>query len=91
MSHNYAELLSSVKKILDDFDPLGLLKQGAPQNEYDEEIEKIVAGLPKCKSARDAEKLIHRVFTEAFGDNTAGDESAYSKIAALLFKIIDTG
>ena len=43
-------ITSIVERIINEWDPLGLLKGGAPEDEYNIEIQGIVAGLRKCKT-----------------------------------------
>ena len=76
---------STLKKMIDSWDPLQLLKSGAPQDEYDSEIQSIAAGLRNCVKAKDVQELIYNTFKDSFGEESAGDISLYSKIAEEIF------
>ena len=61
----------SVKRAIDRWDPVGLLSSHAPPDEYDGESKEIFAALQKNPDmgSGDLTKLIHEVFTKAFGDD----------------------
>lgn len=73
-----------VKRIINKHDPLGFLEGGAPEDEYNIEIQGIAARLKNCKSLEDIQKLIFDVFKENF-EGSAGDISSYLKIAEDIF------
>lgn len=79
-----------IKEIINRLDPIGLLKQGAPDDEYDDEIKKIAIGLPICNSVTDIQELVYNIFKENFGQETAGDISLYLDIAKSIFDKIKT-
>ncbi|WP_341279092.1 hypothetical protein [Paenibacillus sp. FSL H8-0537] len=51
-------------KVINNWDPVGLLEGGAPEDEYSIEIRKIVAQCSLCKSETDLAKLIYTVFND---------------------------
>ncbi|QHJ70909.1 DUF1871 family protein [Planococcus halotolerans] len=55
-----------VKSIIDDWDPIGLLDLGCPEDEYDPEIRDIVALLPHVKSVDELALRIRQVFIKWF-------------------------
>lgn len=55
-----------VQDVIHAWDPYGLIRGGAPEDEWDHEIERIVAEISTIRSADDATNLISRVFTKAF-------------------------
>ncbi|RLQ84859.1 DUF1871 family protein [Planomicrobium sp. Y74] len=55
-----------VKSIIDDWDPIGLLDLGCPEDEYDPEIRDIVALLPHVKSVDELALSIRQVFMKWF-------------------------
>jgi hypothetical protein len=89
MKNEYKHIFSIVKGIIDKIDPIGLLSQGAPVDEYDEEIHKIVSGLRTCDNVEKIQKLIYNIFKESFGQETAGNISLYLEAAKTIFKIIE--
>lgn len=57
-----------VKSIIDEWDPIGLLNLGCPEDEYAPEIRDIVALLPQVKSADELALRIRQVFIEWFAE-----------------------
>ena len=55
-----------VKSIIDDWDPIGLLDLGCPEDEYDPEIRDVVALLPHVKSVDELALRIRQVFIKWF-------------------------
>ena len=75
-----------VKEIINKNDPLNLLKQGAPSDEYEAEIESITAAASKCKTVKELQEAIHGIFKDNFGEETAGNINLYFDIAKDIFK-----
>lgn len=55
-----------VKKIIDEWDPIGLLHLGCPNDEYDPEIDDIVKLLPQVNSVNELALGIRQVFIKWF-------------------------
>jgi hypothetical protein len=58
------ELLTEV---INNWDPIGLLAGGAPQNEYDIEINEIAQGSITCVNEIELAKIIYEVFNVMIG------------------------
>lgn len=56
-----------VKKIIDEWDPIGLMDPDWYEDEYDPEIKDIVALLPEVKSIDELALCIRQVFIKWFG------------------------
>ncbi|UKS23901.1 hypothetical protein LOZ80_19855 [Paenibacillus sp. HWE-109] len=59
--------IESLTQIINDWDPVGLLAGGAPENEYSFEIGEIFQKSATCKSETDLAILIYRVFNYKMG------------------------
>ncbi|TWT27213.1 DUF1871 family protein [Planomicrobium sp. CPCC 101110] len=55
-----------VKSIIDEWDPIGFLDLGCPEDEYDPEIRDIVELLPHVKSIDELALRIRQVFIKWF-------------------------
>ena len=55
-----------VRSAIHDWDPYGLLADGAPLDEFDREIASIVAQIPRISSVMDATLAVSRVFSSSF-------------------------
>ena len=81
---NYAKVRSVVKEAIQNADPMGLLRFGAPVDEYDDEIQRIVAGLRSCNDENDLRILICHVFQDNF-DETVGAEKVFVEFARCIW------
>lgn len=84
--NKYQSLIKIVADTINKLDPIDLLKNGAPQNEYYEEIQKIAPLVQKCKNKIELGKLIRNVFVESFDEETAGNVDIYLKVAEDILK-----
>lgn len=83
---DYKTLNQKVKVIINDFDPIGLIGGGAPEDEYSAQINKIVGVMQKHLDLDSLTEEIYLIFAESFGSNTIGGKEKYKKIAELLLK-----
>jgi hypothetical protein len=60
---------SSVKEVIDEWDPIGLLGMGCPDDEYDPEIRDIIGLLSNIKSVDDLAVGINKVFIKWFEED----------------------
>ncbi|RSL28923.1 DUF1871 family protein [Salibacterium salarium] len=58
-----------VKEVINDWDPLGLLDMGEPDDEYVPEIRDVVHLLSNIKSVDELAVEIHKVFVKWFGED----------------------
>ena len=63
-----------VRQIINRWDPESLLAGGAPDDEYEFEIGKIVDGVLACKDELELMVVIKMTFSEAFGYEYPVDE-----------------
>lgn len=63
------EKYNFTKKIVDEWDPIGLLAMGCPDDEYSPEIVDIVKLLPQMQSVEELASGIREVFLEWFGEH----------------------
>jgi hypothetical protein len=84
---NYKDTYKKVKEVVKSIDPIGLVSGGAPQDEYNSEINKIVSLLQKSFEVSFLAEEIYKIFVEYFGEETAGDKSIYYKIAEKIKQI----
>lgn len=59
-----------IKRIIDSWDPVGLLAGGSPLDEYDVETERIFQFCKDAHTKREIGELIYSTFFEFFGENT---------------------
>jgi hypothetical protein len=65
----YRSALSVVRTVIHQWDPYGLLAEGAPRDEFDREIASVVSQISRIKSSKDASRVVSRVFSSSFERN----------------------
>lgn len=63
---HYDQSLAIVSSAIRAWDPLGLAADGAPPDEYAQEVARIVARIPRCRSEAELAAAISEVFSESF-------------------------
>src|SRR5688572_7024510 len=64
---DYDRAVVLTRTLVREWDPGGMLRKGAPDDEWDDEIARLVARIPRVAGADDAGRHIAEVFTAAFG------------------------
>jgi len=86
LTDDYKKLFDQVKQGVNQADLMALLSMGAPDDEYEPEVVRIVAGLKHCDSAASCMGLIDDVFTHMFDEShQRGDEA----VRVLATKLLD--
>lgn len=84
----YQALLLAVGRAIDDADPLGLLKGGAPADEYGPEIGTIVPRVAKAQSVQEVAAILHDEFIRWFGGDIGDPGHAYDTPAATIWEAV---
>ena len=84
-------LKGSIKEVIDLYDPIGLLKMGAPQDEYNPEIKEVAEKIANCRNVEEIQKLIYETFVKWFDQDIAGDVEKYKEPAEDIAKYILRG
>jgi Domain of unknown function (DUF1871) len=61
---------NTIKEVINEWDPIGLLDDGEPDDEYTPEIRDIVQLLTSIKSVDELAVIIHKVFLKWFGEDS---------------------
>lgn len=64
LKKDYKYQFSIFNQAFIDHDPVGLIDGGAPDDEYDNEINKLLSELESCTKEDDLKKLIVDIFSE---------------------------
>ncbi len=76
LREKFERQFSGLKKIYIKHDPFALVENGAPENEHDSEIAKILSGLKSAKSESDTVQLINRVMKDSYDETGSNEEFA---------------
>lgn len=78
---DYKEMYKKVQQVINSVDPVGLVSGGAPEDEYDSQVNKIITLLQTDLEIETLTEEIHKIFIGSFGEETAGDKAKYLDIA----------
>ena len=81
----YQSEFSRVRSIINNYDPIGLINMGAPDNEYDMEITRIMLIKEKNDFNILAEE-IKKIFIHFFGEQSIFNHSIFIDIAKEILK-----
>lgn len=84
----FAALREAVSEALREADPIGLLQEGAPADEYDPEIGTILPRLRAAESAADVQRIVHQEFAAWFGEEIAGSPGGYERAAVRIWAAV---
>src|SRR5262245_46301975 len=71
---DYDRATKIVRGVIATWDPYALLASGAPSDEFDAEVAKVVAQIPRVASRRDMRIAVSRVFYSAFGEGFSPED-----------------
>lgn len=86
---DYKRMFLIVKKVINDLDLLGLIKKGINDDEYEEEIAKIVARINHFTDINKLQEDIYSIFKDSFGADSAGEFDLYNEAAERIVKGLD--
>lgn len=73
---DYDRAIVLTRALVHAWDPQKLLASGAPVDEFDDEVARLVARIPRLRDAEDAGRHVEDVFTAQFGRGVLGTEAA---------------
>ena len=65
-------LTEAVRDVIHEWDPYGLLRAGAPPDEFDRETASVASQLRRVQSPADAVEVLSRVFSSSFEQASFG-------------------
>jgi hypothetical protein len=84
---HYPELEHRLWTLFNEHDMQSLICLGAPPDEYETEVEMVMARIGEITSIKTARDVLYSVFTKMFGQ-MAGTPVVYTTLASDLFKIL---
>jgi len=73
---DYDRAIVLTRELMHAWDPGKLLAGGAPRDEFDDEVARLVARLPKITGPEDAGRHVGEVFTAQFGRGVLSEEES---------------
>ena len=86
MINQQTSLYHKIMEVVVKADPIGLLAGGAPNDEYDSEINRIIVGIKDISDEKSVLEVIYKVFVDSFGES-AGIVENYKELAKEVFTI----
>jgi hypothetical protein len=68
----YKQFHATVRIIFNDVDPKGLIRDGAPSDEYESEVSSLLPMLKRCRSEADVDRAIAKVLADSFNETEPG-------------------
>jgi len=84
----FGDLYDRTMVVLNERDPLGLIRLGAPLNEYSPEVRTILPRLATAASLVEVRQVVYEEFVRWFGAEVAGKETRYDGVARDLWSIL---
>ena len=81
-------LFDKTLAVLTRGDPIGLIRDGAPPDEYSPEARTILPRLANAASLDELREIVHQEFIKWFGVEVAGEKTRYERIAIDLWFIL---
>lgn len=82
-----SQLFSEIVEIVNRKDPIGLLKIGAPQDEYHGEVEKIIYCLRREKTLHDFRLAVWAIFVYRFDVCSTGPTIYYNEMSEAIWNL----
>ena len=82
------DLKKGLRKIFNKYDIMNLIKLGAPKDEYDPEIKKIVSRYQEGQDINDFTNIIVEVFEGMFDSDITPSKEHYKELAQEVFNIL---
>lgn len=79
--NRYKAIVTTITEIVNRLDPVGLLGDGAPKDEYSEEIRLIASYIQDYTNVTKLGELIYSIFLESFDKEIVGKKDDYLKVA----------
>lgn len=79
--NKYGSRHKLLSKIINSVDPIGLIGGGSPDDEYSDEIAKILSVIKNGNDIKDITDKIYEIFSTSFGSEMAGLKKTYEEIA----------
>ena len=86
----YEALVAAVTLAIDEADPIGLLKIGAPPDEYSPEVGTVVPRVSHATDVEEVKRILHEEFVRWFGGKIAGPEMTYEALAKQVWQAVLT-
>ena len=87
LMRKYGKLYTDVRDIINGDDPIQLLKDGIPEDEYHPEISVILSHVKVQRSLDEMHRFVYTIFVQKFDRHVAGPPERYRNIARQLFAL----
>jgi hypothetical protein len=82
----YGDKFNDLRTIINKHDPIGLIANGAPDDEYEPEVKTIIVQLDNKTTEQQIHDLVYQEFIRWFDDeSTAGQNDSYKDLAKDIF------
>lgn len=82
----YKRLITRLRMVFNEADPMGLVSLGSPEDEYDLEIQAVLARRSLLTNVDSTKKVMRSVFEEMFGHLEKSELVLLESLAVLVYK-----
>jgi len=86
---DYDRAFAIVRKVIAEWDPYGLIGGGAPLDEWDSAVAKIVAQVPRIRSVKDAARATSQTFSRELEPTSFSREECEAVGGQLFEALVD--
>jgi hypothetical protein len=86
VKREYGPLFATVSAALANADPMGLIIDGAPPDEYEPEVGAVLPRLREACCAHDVEQILWEEFVRWFSAEVAGSREKYRDISIVVWQ-----
>lgn len=84
---DYDRVFALVREMINAWDPTGLIGGGAPADEWEDEVARLVAMVPQIRSEADAAAAVSSIFTASLAPERVSDAEC-AQIGAQLHHLL---
>lgn len=88
---DYKKAFTVVRDVINSWDPYNLVGGGAPSDEWESEVAKIVAQIPRIRSRTDAAHAISRTFSSSLQHEGFGPELCAEVGSQMYAALVEAG
>jgi hypothetical protein len=83
----FRDVYNDARKIINRHDPVGLIRIGAPDDEYEAEVGTILPRLQGARSSQDVQQIVHEEFRRWFGSSARWSTVDYEVMAREIWEL----
>jgi len=88
MKQSYREMIECITAVINEWDPYDLVRDGAPDDEFSQEVAQIAAKVSETKTPMELAEVISSVFAKGFAAEPYFSVNSCMPVASRLFSAL---